>query len=46
MKCKTCPNEITPREKRLNAGLCDTCFGKAARLIAKEILKREKNKNN
>jgi hypothetical protein len=39
MKCK-CGKEISRREKRLNAGLCDTCLQKALRAEAKRIAKR------
>ena len=35
--CNTCPAEITEREERLNAGLCDECLPKALAAAAREI---------
>ena len=42
LTCGSCGKAITRREKRLNAGLCNTCFGKALRATAREIAKRIK----
>jgi len=39
MKCP-CGREISRREKRLNAGLCDKCLQAALRAEAKKIAKR------
>jgi hypothetical protein len=44
MQCKSgkCRNKLSPREEKLNAGLCDSCFEKALRATARDIAKRIK----
>lgn len=44
MKCKNkkCGNDITDREKKLNAGLCGSCFEEALRIAAREVAERDR----